>query len=154
MISIIATSILMRIKGGFGAGPGKIISAVGFSALCYFLTHEWVSLLGGLGWYIGNKPSVGEILGAIGGYRGTWHKLQGEETKWTGWKQGVQRGVFTGACISLFIWDPAFIIAGSLFPIAAWVGISINQLLTGKVNASWYIFELIWGAAIGAAFLC
>ena len=148
---IIACAVLMRIKGGLlkllKISGGKYISAVGFALLCAAITGP-LGLLGGVGWFLGNKPSLGEIVGAIGGYKGNWR----EEGKTWGWKQGIQRGVFTGACVSLCLWNPAFIIAGLLFPILIWVGVSLEQLRTGKVAASWHFFEYLFGAAIGAAF--
>ena len=147
-LTIPICAALMRIKGGgleyFKIGGGKIISALGFAALCYWLRPEWLSLLGGLGWWIGNKPSLGEIVGAIGGIKGTWNN------EVNGWKEGVQRGVFTGACVSLSLWNPAFIIAGALFPVCVYAGVSLEQLRKNQTSVSWYLFELIWGAAFGA----
>lgn len=178
LIPIIICGALMRIKGG-GLGhvrrwleakaalpegffrdalhkilDGGQLSAAGFLLLCVFLGAGWpVAMLGALGWWIGNKPSVGEIIGAIGGYKGTWHEFTGEEGKWWGWKEGLKRGVFTGAMIALGLGHVPFILAGALFPVAVWVGVSVVQFYTGKVASSWFLFEIIWGAALGACFL-
>lgn len=142
----------MRIKGGgLGKGnQGKIIAAFGFAALCLCLKFSFLAaVLAGLGWWLGNKASLGEIEGAIGGFKGNWR----EEGKSWGWKQGLQRGVFTGACLAVFTWNPAFILAGALFPLCAWIGISFEQLRAGKVQVSWYLFEILWGGCLGVAFL-
>jgi len=153
MIEIIGSSILMRVKGGgLGKIPyvsGKILSSIGFALLCLYATDSFFGLLGGVGWWVGNKFSLGEIIGAIGGYKGNW-RPEGKE--W-GWKQGVQRGIFTGACIGVCLWNPAFILAGATFPVCVWLGVSLNQILIRKVQASWYLFEILWGAVLGAAFL-
>lgn len=152
LLKIAATALLMRIKGG-GLGPspvsGRIISAGAFGLMCMVALDHMRGLLGGVGWWLGNKMSMGEIAGAIGGLRGNWRH---EGAEW-GWKQGLQRGIFTGALISVALWNPAFVVAGASFPLAYWMGITIEQLRTRTIAVNWYLGEIIFGAFLGGA-LC
>lgn len=165
---IFACAVLMRLKGGGHAGfvewvatrsgskfldlvlGAKFLSTVGFGLVCLLVGYPWwQAVLGAFGWLCGVAPSVGEIIGSIGGYKGNW-RIEGE--KW-GWKMGAQRGVFCGACIALALWNPAFIIAGAMFPLVYWIGVSIEQYRRGIVAAPWDWSEWFYGAVIGAAFL-
>lgn len=162
----------MRIKGGgpdiapkwFRVLDGSVVSAVGFAALCCFYVQPWLAALAGLGWFIGNAPSIGEEIGAIGGVRGNWVKnrdswVGSKVFKWVksdrlwGWLSGCLRGAFFGACLAAPLLDPWFILAGATFPLVYFIGVSINQIITNKVRASWYIAEWFYGMVIGICFL-
>lgn len=119
---------------------------------------EWQAVIVAAAWFVANLPSIGEEIGAIGGYKGNWPSESEEDyvilTKAGGWKKGIQRGVFTGAVLSLFAWNPLIVMAGALFPIIVWCSYSVTQLITGKVRneEGWVLYEALFGAALGLAF--
>jgi hypothetical protein len=121
---------------------GKIVSSVGFGILT-------LNPVAGLCWLIGVAPSIGEEIGAIGGYKGNWR----DEGQLWGWKRGVIRGVFLGALLALAMpaQSTALIVAGAAFPAAYFAGVSIGQARTGKTRPGWRLAEWIYGAVIGAA---
>lgn len=98
--------------------------------------------------------SVGEEIGAVGGYRGYWgpyiNKGFGRSY---GVKKAIQRGVFAGAVLSLGFYSLLPILLGALFPVAYYAGVSIEQFRTGAINANWHLGEIIWGAIIGCSFM-
>lgn len=170
MIEPLITAGLYAVKGGqLGRVPGwndlrensvvadvlldgKPLSAIGFACLA--------GPLAGLGWLAGVSPRMGRAVGNIGGYRGNWDAeekpYEGEEARAMaieGWKAGVQRGVFLGACIALATGNVAFIAAGALFPVTAYLGVSLMQFIKKKVDVDWVFHEIILGAVLGVPFL-
>lgn len=124
---------------------GKILSAAGFGALAYLAGYGfWAPAAG---WLLGVSPSIGEEIGAVGGIKGNWRP---EGRKW-GWKKGLIRGVFLGACLAVAFDNTVIIWACAPFPLYSFIGVSIQQLRTGQVKASWHWYEPIMGAAIGIA---
>jgi len=170
MIEIPVTALLGRIKGG---GPdiapkwfldlnGKLISAYLFGFLC-LLYYDWnIAVLMGFMWWIGNKPSMSEVVSAIGGYFGHWFQ---DRDAWvldflTSWIKneriwgvatGILRGAYTGICLALPSQNPWFILAGALFPVCYFIGVSIEQFYMKKTQVSWHWGEWIWYGVIGAA---
>lgn len=124
---------------------GKIVSATGFGLLAYLAGFGF--LFPAAGWLLGVAPSVGEEIGAVGGIKGNW---RAEGRVW-GWKKGFIRGVFLGAMLAVAFDSTAFIWACAPFPIYSFIGVSIEQLRTGTVEASWRWHEWITGGAIGLA---
>jgi hypothetical protein len=150
---------------------GKVLSTIGFFLL-FGIYHSvlvgpavyefpfFAALIASVGWLAGISPKMGRILGQIGGYRGNWdaneqlypaneRKAQAIE----GWKSGVQRGVFMGAMLALTTDNLWFIVAGLLFPVTAFVGVSIQQYINKSYAADWHIHEYLFGFVIGLAFL-
>ncbi len=177
MIYIVIFSLLHMIKGGLLVSipavenaikkpvfkyvfDGKIVSSLVCIPVCILAGFpEWQAMIFAAAWWVSMSPSLGEEIGAIGGYKGVWLDLDGNEDytiKNTegGWKKGVQRGIFTGAILSLAAWNPLLVIAGATFPVCVWCGISIGQLYSGNIqeHKGWRIYEGIFGAAIGLAF--
>lgn len=156
MIEIIAVSLLMRIKGG-GHGfirnktkgllhkalDGKILSTLGFFILCLFHYGFGVSILAAIAWLAGVAPSIGEQIGAVGGYKRAWRP---EGMLW-GWKSGMMRGTYQGALLALATGNTMFIIAGALFPLAYFIGVSLKQLIHDRDD--WDYGEWIYGAILG-----
>jgi hypothetical protein len=69
-----------------------------------------------------------------------------------GWKAGVQRGVFLGAMLALATGNVSFIVAGALFPVTAWIGVSIMQSVKNKLDVDWVLHEVLMGAVLGATY--
>lgn len=122
------------------ATDGTLVSSVLFGILMG-------SPLAALAWLTGVCLSVGEEIGSIGGFRGNWRP---EGRRW-GWRAGVIRGVFLGAMLALAIPDHStgLILAGAMFPLCAFIGVSLEQLRTGAVSVSWRWFEWIYGGVLG-----
>jgi len=175
-VCIIACAVLMAIKGGWlGHIPkfnelressrvagflldGSNVSAALFIPLCLGLGVAWpFALLAGAAWFAGNMISMGEEASAVGGYKGGWAKIAGViveirgATRLSGIKSALQRGAWTGAMLCLAMPSAAFILAGFAFIPCYWIGISIAQLQSKKLDAGWAYAEPIWGAVIGAA---
>lgn len=136
---------------------GKAVSSVIAGA---FMAYEFDYLTGVLfagAWFAGWTMSIGEEVGAVGRFKKQW----GEYIDWLGpvkgklfgWKKGLQRGAFLGACLSLAMYSIPYgeiiIIACALFPAIYFLG---NELYY-KINKtdSWLYAEIIYGAVIGAS---
>lgn len=151
------------------AMDGKVLSALGFGLLTVLVHAEYLGMMAGgpvyvlasgsavaflagvLAWLVAVAPSMGEEAGAVGGYKGAWGEYVTDGFgRSYGVKKAVQRGVFTGAVLALVFWHPAVLLAGATFPVAYFIGISIEQYRTKQAAASWHLAELIYGAAIGA----
>lgn len=163
---IVCVACLYAIKGGQHHSlsnrldflDGSYLSAFGFFLLCWAISAG-NPFYAGLCWFVANVPSMGEQAGGIGGYKGNWDDdekpypdpAKRRKAAVTGWKTGLQRGVFTGALLCIGTGVIPFIYAGALFPVAYWIGISIEQWRTGQTVASWRWAEWIYGGALGAA---
>lgn len=154
---------------------GKILSSIGFGLLVALHGAEYHGFINGgpsydlaitagavaaLGWLAGVAPKMGRIVGDIGGYRGNWNadqeqyiRSEARAAAINGWKAGVQRGVFMGAMLTLATDNLWFIVAGAAYPATVYLGVSIQQKITGKYAADWHWHELLFGAVIGLAFL-
>lgn len=146
LIAIPACAVLMAVKGGQHGFlvnkyramhpvinrllDGKVLSTLGFMAVAAFFFPWWTAILGGIGWLSGVAPSIGEDIEAQrnGNWRGT-----------------LQRGVFLGAMIALFLWSPVFIISGATMCLCLWI--------SDRIDKNWWPMELLLGGAIGAGFL-
>ncbi|MET3414769.1 hypothetical protein [Methylobacterium sp. 1030] len=172
MIPVLVFAALMAIKGGWlGRIPGwtafqnsnmaterifdgSIISAC-LAGLYVGMIHDPLAGVAfALAWFTGNAPSMGEEAGAIGTYRRGWGDyVEAGFPRSMGWKKGLQRGVFLGACLTLptFLDDPSpwFILAGALFPAVYWAGQSLHYAF--HKTDSWAYAEPIYGAALGIA---
>jgi len=134
--------------GYLAVTDGSILSAFAVGFMAWHDFGFWVGLFFGAAWFLGNAPSMGEIAGAIGGYKGNW---RAEGRAW-GWKQGAQRGIFTGSLLALATGNLLFIVAGAAFPLAYYIGVSIQQLISGKVASSWKYGEWFWGGVFGSVY--
>jgi hypothetical protein len=166
MIETLVSAALYAVKGGqLGRVPGfnklresnvvadavldgKVLSSIGFGILA--------GPLAGLAWLAGVSPKMGRIVGKIGGYLGNWDSNEkpyqygvSRAMAIEGWKEGVQRGVFLGACITLATGNLAFIVAGAMFPVTVWLGVSAMQAIKKKVDVDWVFHEILFGAVIG-----
>lgn len=132
---------------------GKTISPIMFAILAK-------NPLAAVGFLAGVAPSIGEELGAIGGVKGYWNKdkrdswfgsglIMPENQRTWGFASGFLRGLFLGGCLALTTLNPWFILAGASFPVVYFIGVSIEQVIQNKVSVSWYIGELLYGAALG-----
>ena len=128
---------------------GKIVSALLFAALAVGagVPPQFAPVFAG--WLIAVAPSVGEEIGAIGGIDGNWN--YGGLSASSGWKRGAMRGVWTGAALALALGDTGFIVAGLLFPVTVWLGVSAEQIRTNEITVSWWIHEWLFGAVLGLA---
>lgn len=165
MIEPFVTSILYAIKGGqLGHIPGFNKLREDGILLDSILDGKILSSLGAwiifgpavaIAWLAGVAPKMGRIVGNVGGYRGNWDadERPGAGDVREGWKLGIQRGVFMGAMLALATGNVWFIVAGSLFPATAWLGVSIEQYRTKRIVADWHWHEVIFGAAIGIPFI-
>ncbi len=168
-------ALLMRVKGG---GPdtmpawflkldGSIVSSFGYAALCGISMPWYQALACGLAWFAANAPSIGEEIGAIGGYRGDWFSdrdgwIGGRLFDWVrsdklwGWCSLTLRGVYSGALLGLAAWNPWFLLAGLLMAPCYYIGVSIRQWETEAVtppSRAWAWSEWIWGGVIGCSMI-
>ena len=135
---------------------GKVISAILSGAFIATQTSWLVGLLFAAAWFTGWIMSVGEEIGAIGrfGYHhGPYVDWLGEdEGRELGWKKGLHRGVFLGACLALAMYsiptNEIIIIACALFPAVYFVGNNIYYRI--NKSDSWFYSEFLFGAVIGA----
>lgn len=145
----LAFSALYAIKGGqhkhiplLNRVDGKILSTLGAALFSPVLA---------IGWLIGIAPSMGEEVGAVGGYRGGWGPyLEKGFGRGYGVKKCLQRGVFMGAALALATGAEGLILVGATLPVAAFVGNSIQQIIDNEVRVDWHLHEFIYGAALGA----
>lgn len=171
MIAIPICALLMRVKGGgpdkapkwFRDLDGSIVSSFLFAGLCAFYFPWWQALLCGVAWFAGNAPSIGEEIGAIGGYKGNWYSdrdswIGGKLVNWIksdkawGWASCFLRGIYFGLCLALPTLNPWFVLAGATFPLAYFIGVSIQQRIENTARVGWPISEWLYGAIIGGAF--
>lgn len=136
---------------------GKVISGV-LSAIFIGVQTDWlVGLLFGVAWFVGWVMSVGEEIGAVGRIGHNWGPyvewLGADKGREFGWKKGLHRGVFLGACLVLAMYSiPAnevIIIACALFPAIYFLGNEIYYRI--NKTDSWFYSEFLFGAVIGAA---
>lgn len=155
---------------------GKILSSIGFGILAGLIHSEYQGIINGgphyefpiftaiscsIFWLIGVSPAMGHIVRGIGGYLGNWDmdlnpyftKERSKDVAIQNWKTGLQRGVFLGAMLALSMNNTWFIVMGALFPVTAWIGVSIEQLRTNKIPADWHWHEILYGAVLGIGFL-
>lgn len=136
---------------------GKIWGSLMFAAAAW-------NPFAAIGFIVGMAPSIGEELGSIGGIKGYWNQdkrdswfgsalIKAEDQRLWGWLSGILRGLFLGLCLAITTFNPWMLLAGGLFPVAYFIGISIQQIIENKVSVSWYLGELIHGAILGG-FLC
>lgn len=134
---------------------GKTLSSLGFALIAF-------NPFAGLGWLLGVAPSIGEEIGAVGGYRGHWNYndkdswflskyIKIKDIRLWGFVSGLLRGAFLGLCLSITTLNPYFILAGACFPIAYFVGVSIRQRIEKLIAVDWHLGEWILGAIIGGA---
>ena len=135
---------------------GKTISGVLAGVLVGAHTDWIVGTLFGVAWFVGWVMSVGEEIGAIGRFGKNWGPyvewLGADKGRKLGWKKGLHRGVFLGACLVLAMYSiPAneiIIIACALFPAIYFIGNDIYYRL--HKTDSWFYSEFLFGAVIGA----
>lgn len=134
---------------------GNFLSAVLSGIFVGHYTTWLVGLLFAGAWFIGWIVSLGEEIGAIGRFGKNWGPyvdwLGAKAGRIFGWKKGLQRGVFLGACLSLAMYSVPFnellIITCTLFPLIYFIG---NDLYYRVHKAdSWFYSELLIGGAIG-----
>lgn len=147
IITILLCALAGRLKGG---GPkifrewvrrkfpkldkwvdGDITGPLVFGLICLFWMPWYFALGGAIGWWVGMAPDVGQVM---------------DELRKGNWKPGLQRGVYLGAAIALFTWNPAFIIPGILWPLAYWIGEKMD-------DKDWWFSEWLIGGLIGLAFI-
>lgn len=135
---------------------GKFISAVLSGVFIGFHSGWLVGLLFAVAWWLGWVMSLGEEIGAIGRLGHNWGDyvewLGSKEGRKFGWKKGLHRGVFLGACLVLATYsiphNEIIVIACALFPAIYFLGNEIYY----RVNKSdsWFYSEFLYGALIGA----
>lgn len=131
---------------------GKVLSTILYGLLIWALPVAENPVLCALFWLLAVAPSIGEDVGAVGGYRGGWGPyIERGFGRMYGVKKCLQRGVFMGAVLGLPFWDMGFALAGAMLPVIAFIGISIEQRRTGIVNASWHLHEPMIGFVLGLA---
>lgn len=177
LLTILACSTLMRIKGG-GVAPtewhGKPVSILGFGALTFFFTGVWwMGLLGAAAWWLGILFHVRDYLTNLGGYKGALRffgygsikpitfllrPLEQNRQKW-GFAATALRGLCMGLPCAAVFQSFSFLIAGLAMAPAYWLGMSVWQWARKhdpddykKYVDGWSLGEWFWGAAIGAAF--
>lgn len=131
---------------------GKVASTILYGLLIWALPVSANPVFCALFWLLAVSPSMGEDVGAVGGYRGGWGPyIDKGFGRMYGVKKCLQRGVFMGFVLGLPFWDIGFGLAGALLPIIAFISISIEQYRTGIVKASWHLHEPLIGFALGLA---
>lgn len=105
-------------------------------------------------WLAAVSPKMGRIVGKIGGLKGNWDENEqpyqsADDTDVRmaieGWKDGIIRGVYMGACMAVLFDNADCIWFGALYPATAFVGTSIEQWRSKIVAAPWVIHEAICG---------
>jgi hypothetical protein len=162
MLAIPFFALMVAIKGGllglaFENPPrGLYVSSI-LSGLFMSVYFGWlVGLLFAIAWLIGWVMSIGEEIGAIGRFKENWgdhvRTYGSQEARSLGWKKGLQRGVFLGACLSLAMYSKThneiIKIGCSLFPLIYFLGNELYYRIYKK--DSWFISEFLFGATIGA----
>ena len=137
---------------------GKVLSSLGFALVAF-------NPFAGLGWLLGVAPSIGEEIGAIGGYRGHWNYNDRDSwflSKYVGFRNirvwgavsGLLRGLFMGLCLAITTLNPWFILAGASFPLAYFIGVSIRQRYERLIAVDWHLGEWIYGLILGIPLIC
>lgn len=136
---------------------GSFLSAVASGFFIGAHTGWLVGLLFAIAWFTGWAMSIGEEVGAIGRLKLNWGPyvkwLGASEAREFGWKKGLHRGTFLGACLSLAMYSIAhneiIILVAALFPATYFLGNEIYYRI--HKSDSWFYAEFIFGAIIGAA---
>lgn len=135
---------------------GKFISAIASGIFIGAHTEWLVGLLFAVAWFTGWAMSIGEEVGAIGRVRLNWGPyvvwLGSDEGRKLGWKKGLQRGAFLGACLVLATYsipmNEVIVIACALFPVIYFLGNELYYRI--HKSDSWFYAELLFGAVLGA----
>jgi len=138
---------------------GKSLSGMLFAVLYMIVASDYgfVPFLFAMAmWLAAVSPKMGRIVGKIGGFKGNWDENEQQypsaddtdmKMMLEGWKDGIIRGVYMGACMAVLFDDTSLIWFGALYPATAFVGTSIEQWRSKIVAAPWVIHEGICGVA-------
>jgi hypothetical protein len=130
---------------------GKTVSTLGAFLFGLWILNPLGALFLAFAWLIAVAPSVGEEIGAVGGYRGGWGPyLEKGFGRSYGAKKAAQRGVWMGAAFALALGSTWPVLTSLLFVPCVWFGVSIEQFRHERVDVDWHIAEiLVGGLCIG-----